>query len=134
AAVEFEDNIELKKAIDGWGKLLKYKDEPLRPEPSEKRAFGLLAEARIETLKDVERREERLEKGVKGLTKGFAPVGDNEKLAAEALKLELQKAPQARDKWEELQKKAVDPDGLALRPWWSLLAAKRLRGLGPPPK
>jgi len=134
AAVELEDNADLKKAVDSWAKLLKYKDEPLRPEPSEKRSYGLLAEARIETLKDVERSEDKLEKGAKGLTKGFTPVGEHEKLAAEALKLELQKAPQARDKWDELQKKGVDPDGLTLRPWWSLLAAKRIRGLGPAPK
>ena len=127
--VEAENEGRLKAARDIWMKVAKYKEIPQQPEPSEKRSYGLLALGRLHTLDEVDKREKRLEKGVtvKGFAGGYEPADDNEKAAAKAFQLELQKSPKANEAWEDLRKK-LKRNPASTRPWW-LLATKRLREL-----
>jgi eukaryotic-like serine/threonine-protein kinase len=128
-AIEAEDEGALKTARSIWNTLVKYKDEPRKPEPSEKRSYGLLAQTRLDALDNVEKREKTLEKNVtdKGFATGYEPADDYEKSAAKAFQLERQKSPKAAEAWEEFRKK-FERDTATTRPWW-LLANKHLRGL-----
>jgi serine/threonine-protein kinase len=132
-AIEAENAGNLKTARTLWLSLVKNKEEPQKPLPSDKRSLGLLAHDRLKLLDKVDEREKKLEKGVteSGFAKGYKPADDNEKKAAEAYQLELQTSPKAREAWEEFQKK-FKSDALPTE-WW-LLAAKRLRDLGEVPK
>ncbi len=118
-----------KAAGDIWLKLAKYKEGVAKAKPSETRSCGLLAETRLRTLEEVDKRERKLEKGVTktGFAKDFEPADELEKKATDAFQLELQKSTQAGKAWQEIQK-SLDRDNPATRAWW-LLAAKRLRGL-----
>jgi eukaryotic-like serine/threonine-protein kinase len=133
-AIEAEDEGNLQAARGIWTPLAKYQEEPQKPQPSEKRSYGLLAQARLATLDYVEQREKKLEKGVtkSGLAAEYTPPNDYEKKAAAAFQLALQEPTKARATWKEFQKQ-FDRDESAQRPWW-LLAAKRLRGLTDAPK
>ena len=70
----------------------------------------------------MDRREKKLEK------KGYKPADDIEKKAAEALQLEEKSAKGAREAWEQLQSR-FKQDATSIKPWWWLLAAKRLKAL-----
>jgi hypothetical protein len=128
-AVDAEDAGDVRTAREIWTKLDKYKDEPRKPSPSEKRSCGLLAQNRLITLDEMDKHEQRLEKTVTkdGVVKGVQLADEIEKKAAEAYQLELQKSPDAARAWERL-KQSLDGAGPETRPWW-LLAAKRCRGL-----
>jgi eukaryotic-like serine/threonine-protein kinase len=124
-AIEAEDDGDLKAAREIWSKLIKYKEEAPKPEYSEKRSYGLLAGARLETLESVDKLEKKLEKTA--ASKDSKTKDDNEKLAVEAIQQQPLDPEKAREKWKELQKK-LERDEAKTRPWW-LLAAKRVRDL-----
>jgi len=128
-AVEAEEEGNLQTARSIWTTLAKYKEEPQKPEPSDKRSYGLLAQARLDTLDFVEQREKKLEKGVtkNGLAPGYTPLNDHEEKAAHTFESALKEPMLAPEAWKALQKQ-FDRDDPGQRPWW-LLAAKRLRGL-----
>jgi eukaryotic-like serine/threonine-protein kinase len=128
-AIEDEDDGLLLAARGIWAKLAKYKEEPQKPAPSEKRAYGLMAQSRLDMLDFVDQREKKLEKSVtkNGLAPEYTPSSDNEKKAAEAFQRALRDPSNARQTWKEFQKQ-FHRDDAAQRTWW-LLAAKRLRAL-----
>jgi eukaryotic-like serine/threonine-protein kinase len=133
-AIEAEDEGNFPAARGIWTKLAKYKEEPLKPDSSEKRSYGLLAQSRLDALDFVEQREKKLEKSVtkNGLAPEYTPSTDNEKKAAETFLQALKDPTNARLAWKEFQKQ-FHRDEPAQRPWW-LLAAKRLRVPASTPK
>jgi eukaryotic-like serine/threonine-protein kinase len=133
-AIEAEDAGIFPAARGIWTQLARYREEPQKLEPSEKRSYGLLAQSRLDTLDLVEQREKKLEKSVtkQGLTPEYTPSSDNEKKAAETFQLALKDPTNASKAWKDLQKQ-FQRDEPAQRPWW-LLAAKRLRMLAINPK
>src|SRR5262249_58361247 len=62
-AIAAEEAGDLAEARELWSKLDKYRQEPLKPEPSDKRSYGLLAQARLLTLDEGDQRAKRLGKG-----------------------------------------------------------------------
>ena len=128
-AITAEETGDFGTARQIWTKLAKFKEGQAKAEPSETRPCGLVAEARLQALDEVDKREQKLEKGVTkaGFAKGFEPADDEEKKAAKAFQLELQKSPEAIKAWQDVQKN-LERDATATRAWW-LLAAKRLRSL-----
>jgi serine/threonine-protein kinase len=128
-AIEAEEAGNLAAAHDTWAKLAKHKEGQAKPERSDERACGLVAEGRLLTLEVVDKREKKLEKGVtkNDFAKGYTPADEQEKKAALAWQLELQKSSRASKAWQDFQKE-FDRDTTGTRPWW-LLAAKHLRGL-----
>jgi predicted Ser/Thr protein kinase len=131
-AVDAEDNGDFKTAREIWNKFVKYKEDAPKPDPSDKHSYALVANARLQTLDKVDKREKELEKVAKA--KPFkTPADKYEALAVEAIQQEqATKTKEAREKWEEL-KKNLDRDKASERPWW-LLAAKHLRDRSEVPK
>ena len=130
-AIEKEEAGKLEAAEQNWKGFLKYKDSA---EP-EKHGYALVAQRRLQTLKEVKDEEIRLSshifKDARAVT--FKPSGKEEEAAADAFQQEENDRAKGRAAWKEIEKRLKDErdkDDLRL---WYLLAAKHLLDLAEPP-
>jgi serine/threonine-protein kinase len=140
-ALRSENSGDFAKAREGWQKLLPLKKETA----TDSRSWGLLAEKRLRDLNEVEDLKKKLQEKVEQTRKQgkeLTTESDAERMATEAIGLELDKKMQeAREAWKKLKKRYDTEDvkwkqNQKDRPWYLLATAKvhelELRVASPP--
>ena len=128
AAVKLEDNGDLEDALERWEGLVKHKGSP---DPDRHR-WGLLAEKRVQTIRDAQARETQCEEQARKARRGESehpPGSDVERWAATAVRSELfEDYSLALQNWRRV--KGLTQKDTAQRVWF-LLAAQKVRTLTP---